>query len=53
MSAFALTGKGVANENKRFPSVEIKTADKIIACFQHLPGFSSRRGGGALAGWMV
>lgn len=46
MSTFALMGKGIANENKRFPSVEIKTADKIIACFQPLPGFSSRRSRG-------
>lgn len=39
----------MANKNKRFPSAEIKTADEIISCFQHLPGFASwrTRGSGA------
>lgn len=43
MSAFDLTGKGIANANKRFPSAKIKTADKIRPCFQHLSGFSSTK----------
>lgn len=33
----------MSNKNKRFPSAEIKTADEIISCFQHLAGFASRR----------